>query len=492
VITGHHTGSWGGKRANGRLSLDFLENLSCNPKYSAWFKNVGATWLQGCRTLGVGEIEPDDQQANVDFHTNRVGQALEADGLDQNFADLNMEFSNTLDQDNPLASRYLRLFPQSKIFGWTKTAPGEKARSYLSVLYHIAQTSRLLDEQGQFPSQAPDSDNLSAESAAKYANAVLFTLRKFQEHDQGCEEITVDSWLAQGNVGRPGRYYFDNPDLRAYPSLASTGDHTLQQAKEIDCVLKAAAKSKDPSQMGAALDLIASQPDYLRYSFNTLVDLKNELSKNKSPVAKVILARMRAMPEVQAMLESKMKSKQVGILRKIDYYRFYRDLMGKTDKEMEKEVEAQAIEVFAQPLPAVDPRAEHPERSRNLAADYRATLFQSFLKNGLASEDFYESLLTKNPEADILKSMALQAPRYNRDDATLWLLQISASPNANRATAAAILNTMKAMKIPQAEYNAYYKQIAPLFNKTDVPLVKYTNPNTGETFMLPATGGGLY
>src|SRR3989338_8774141 len=38
VISGHHTGAWGGKRAQGSLSIDFLENLACEEKHQAWFR----------------------------------------------------------------------------------------------------------------------------------------------------------------------------------------------------------------------------------------------------------------------------------------------------------------------------------------------------------------------------------------------------------------------------------------------------------------------
>ena len=48
VISGHHTGSFGGKRAKGSLSIDLMEELSCNPKYSAFFNNVKGLWLRGC------------------------------------------------------------------------------------------------------------------------------------------------------------------------------------------------------------------------------------------------------------------------------------------------------------------------------------------------------------------------------------------------------------------------------------------------------------
>lgn len=487
VISGHHTGNWGGHRAKGKLVLDEMEKLSCDPKYANWFRNIAAVSLEGCRTLGVGEIEADDQQANVDFHTNRVGQVVEADGLEQDFAELNMEFSNTLDQDNPLASRYLRLFPEATLFGWTKSAPGEKSKSYLSMLYHMAQMSRKMT--GQFPDQSPMAQNLTAKSAAQYAEAVLFTLKKFANpDDRGCEDVKVDAWLAHGNVGSGGKYYFDNPDLRAYPSLASTGDHTLAEAREIDCLIKNSVRDRNTEGLMRALDLISTNQDYLRFSLNTLIDLKNELVAAKAPLADKILARMRSMPGIVNMLESKFRSKQVGVMKKIDYYRFYQDLTGKSDRAINKQLSSDVIEVLVQPLPDLDPRAANPARSRNLAADYRATLFQSLVKNRIASPDFYENLLMRDPQPDVLKSMALHAPRYNRDDAVLWLLQISASPRADAKVGEAILKTFKNMKLPAAEYNAYYRHVAPLLTRGNFPPAPKPVPGNGN-FTMPGTGG---
>ena len=202
VISGHHTGSWGGHRSNGRLSMDFMETLSCDPKYADFFRNVNAVWLQGCRTLGVGEIVPDNSRFDANYHTNRVGAVLEEDGLPQNFQQLNTEFSSTLDQDNPLDSRYLRLFPAAKLFGWTETAPGEKANSQFSVLYHIAHMARMMDAQDKFPDISPLSPTIDEKSALKYLDAVVLALGRMGEGEKGCEEITTKAWLAHGSPRR--------------------------------------------------------------------------------------------------------------------------------------------------------------------------------------------------------------------------------------------------------------------------------------------------
>lgn len=472
VISGHHTGAWGGHRGKGKLSLDVIESLSCNPKHADWFRNINATWLQGCRTLGVGEIEINDQQIDADYHTNRVGQVLQQDGLTQSYAELNMEFSSTLDQDNPLASRYLRLFPSSKLFGWTKSAPGEKVGSWKSLLFHMAQVSRLMDEGDQYPTQTPTAESLTADSAARYANAVLLTLSKFSVDDRACEEIATQAWLAHGNVGKPAKYFFDNPDLKTLPSLASTGDDSLLQAKKIDCLLKDALKTNSAEKLTLALDMIAQNPDYLHYSFNTIVDVRASLEKKKSPVAQVLIEKMRQHPQINEFLAARLKSKQTGTLRKIDYYRFSQDLTGEDDEELEKQITDAARKELLRPLPALDPTAVNPARSRSLAVDFRATLFQSVLKNRLAKSEYYNQILEGNPEEDVLMQMTKNARRFNSQDATINLLQIAYSPKATVEVANAVLNEMAAMQLPAQEYNSYHQQITRRFangNPAPVP-----------------------
>jgi len=464
VISGHHTGAWGGHRAKGRLLLDQIESLSCDPKHAEWFRNINATWLQGCRTLGVGEVEANDQQVDADYHTNRVGRVLEADGLTQSMADLNMEFSTTLDQDNPLASRYLRLFPSSKLFGWTKSAPGEKVGSWKSLLFHMSQVSRLMDEEEKFPAQSPLAANISADSAARYANAVLLTLHRFKPEDKACEEFATQGWLAQGNALKSSRDFFDNPDLKTMPSLSASGDESLLQAKKIDCLIKEALRTNSAEKMTTALDLIATNPDYLRYSFNTIVDARATLEKKKSPVANALMEKLRQHPGINEFLASRLKSKQTGTLRKIEFYKFSQDLTGHDDADLEQEINVATRKQLLQPLPDLDPQATNPARSRQLAAGFRATLFQSLLKNRLAKGDFYDELLNGKPEADVLMQMTKQARAYNSRWAKRNLLAIAESPKASVEVANAVLSELAALGLPEQEYMDHQRKIAYRYN----------------------------
>jgi hypothetical protein len=500
VISGHHTGAYGGHRAAGRLRMDFMESLSCNPKYADWFRQVNAAWLQGCRTLGVGEIAADDDQYDADFHTNRVGQVLEEDGLEQNFSQLNMEFSNTLDQDNPLASRYLRLFPEARLFGWTRSAPGEKTGSWLSLLYHLAQTSRELDPNNQFPSRNLRMNDMSDREVANYAQGVLATLHRFQPEQRYCEGISVDGWLAHGNARNPnGRFFFDNSDLKALSSLASTGDRTLQEAQEIDCLLKNSSREKNERKLGEALDRLLANPNHLRYSFNTLVDMRNQLRRSNSPMARQILDRMKNHPEVISFLESKFRSRQVGILRKVDYYNFYRALTGRRDNVAENEIRQTGMKVLQQGLPSFNREAENPARSRNLAAAHRAEVFQSLLKNNLLQPNSFQELLQSNVDVDVLASMARHVATFDRANGQSHLRAIAASPRANRLTASAIMSGARALKLPpdtiagwQLEMNNTLMLREPPTAESRQPANASGNPppNGRSPAILPPPGSG--
>ena len=178
-----------------------MEKLSCNPKYKNFFNNVKGLWLQGCRTLGVNKIEETD---TADHHTQRVGAVLDEDHLTQSFSDLNIEFSATLDQDNPLSSRYLRVFPRATTFGWTKTAPGSKSRSQYSVPFHIAHMARLNDDRKRY-FENPISGKISEKSARKYITALGLALdiKALIPDPSGCrstrnEEQSVEAWLHHG------------------------------------------------------------------------------------------------------------------------------------------------------------------------------------------------------------------------------------------------------------------------------------------------------
>ena len=373
VISGHHTGAFGGKRAEGSLNVSFLEKMSCDEKYSNWFKNIQALWLQGCRTLGTGEVVPDqeetstNQETSADHHTLRVGNVLYEDHLEQSLADLDMEFSATLDQDNPLSSRYLRVFPKATVFGWTKTAPGEKAGSQYSIPFHIAHIARLNSKTDQFPISKPLDETLDPESSLQYTESLLNLLNRQNKNE--CEDVSIEAWKKHGNVqNQRTELGFSNPDLNAHPALTQSNDALLKQARLLDCLLN---NAKDEESLLKAIDEILKDKKLIHYTFNSLLDKLKTLKQDQPELHKKILDKLKSNNKINEFLAQKLNSPSLGILRKIDYFAFYEELYGKSDPIRARLLD-QSIKIL---------KSTQSEDSYAVL-DYKLTLLQSLDKHG--------------------------------------------------------------------------------------------------------------
>ncbi len=392
VISGHHTGSFGGKRASGSLGIDFLEKLSCDEKYSKWFSRVNALWLQGCRTLGTGEVVIDDDRENsADYHTRRVGEVLNEDHLEQSFADLNIEFSATLDQDNPLSSRYLRVFPGASVFGWTKTAPGEKAGSQYSIPFHIAHISRIINNQDALPSDSPIKGTWTKDSAVQYLNSMLSVLNN--KVGAQCKDFAVQAWIDHGRVrDQSTEYGFYNPDLNAFKPLINTQDPVLTKAWFLDCLLKN-TKGKDFLK---TLDEVLKDPNLIRYTYNSLLERLQNLKEEDQKLYAQTIKKLRSNRALKTFLSKKLTGKSLGILRKIDYLAFYEEVYGEKQKIRSVLVD-KALKVFDEV-----PSNTYDER------DYKTTLLESLEKHGYLKNEKGLNLLKKLAEDPALKKIAIE------------------------------------------------------------------------------------
>jgi hypothetical protein len=346
VLSGHHTGAFGGSRTpHAKLPLEFLENLSCDARYADWFLNVKALWLQGCRTLASGadeRVEPTAPQTahavteTADAHTFRVGGVLHEDHLSQSFRDLNIEYTATLDQDNPLSSRYMRVFPGATVFGWTKSAPSASEHSEYSIPYHLAQFIHLADD--DHPWIDPRGE-LTADQALKVSVGLLTLLNRSPlpsapQHG-GCdyvERLAAEAWINHGHAERY-RLAFTNPAINAFASLLGGNDATIKEAREIDCLLK---KNPEDEIALRTVDRILADPALIGYNFNTMWELLLRAKRvNNRALYDAVRDRMRASANLTHFLHSKFENKKVGVVRKIDFYSFYKDVYGGKLPELE-------------------------------------------------------------------------------------------------------------------------------------------------------------
>ncbi len=400
VISGHHTGSFGGARGSGTLDVDFMERLSCDKRFKDFFHGIKALWLQGCRTLGVDKIETLD---SADYHMERVYNVREQDHLSQNPLELNVEFSQTLDQDNPLSSRYLRIFPRATTFGWTKTAPGEESLSERSIPFHIAQLARLNDDRGVYFDD-PTSE-FSELSATKYAEAILSLLNRPAE-DARCgnfEDVAVEAWMAHGNWDKTRRFAFDNPDINAYKSLV-TGDYgPLWEAKSLECILKGTNKN---SEILDAIKRASSDPFLVGYTYNSLFEvLKRASREGNIELYDNVKKELMQSPYFTNFMMEKLASKELGIVRKIEYYAFYKELVGEENKGIEKKINDSFISFMNKPINSGN-GVDYELR------DAQMTLAQAMIKNKLATPESIAKVVKNTKNDNVLLSIVTSLEAY--------------------------------------------------------------------------------
>lgn len=365
VISGHHTGAFGGARTNEELSIDDIEALSCQPELQKWFSNIKSTWLQGCRTLGVGRLRDTD---TADFHTDRVGAVLTEDQLRMSFANLNYSFSATLDQENPLSSRYIRAFPVSNMFGWTGTAPGEDARSEYSVPYHIAHVAERIT--GRY--YANPIGKLDSESAIAYMNALVYLLKNENRTKQTCD-VTCQAWKDQGNAKL--LYAFNNAENNALPPLVLNPNPVLEEAKELECKIKNLTFGPEYIQV---VSRILENDSRVAYSFHSISSYMRQLQE-EGKVAEYaeLKSMMQKSSAMHSFLQRKFLKPELGILLKIDYYTFYRDVMGNSIPSIEGSLRAIALTILAR----------DSEKNPDLYG-YQETLLRTIIDNRIFSQDF--------------------------------------------------------------------------------------------------------
>ncbi len=406
VISGHHTGSFGGARGGGSLNLDFMEKLRCDPKYQDFFENIQAVWLQGCRTLGVNvvtneldEEQLEEDQYNADMQMFRVGDVLAEDHLEQGISDLGVEFSATLDQDNPLSSRYLKLFPRANVFGWTKTAPGVKSKSEYSIPYHIAHISKLLDDRKEY-FENPIKEDLSDLTAARYAQILLDLLNTDSPERNPCRltdgETAIEGWISHGSYSKHGLpLSFDNADLMAYSSLFKANNPLLTKSREIDCLFKQELKEKELSNL---LDIVLSDERLLGYSFNSLHALMTKYVASSPEKLVLLQDKLKSSQVFMHFIQRKLSSKQNSLIKKVEYFDFLKIVTGDKYENLEKTIKNKALEHLN-----IKARGSNDYD----LFDYKLTLLEALAGHNLLTTDFAKSSMD-------LKNLSL------REKATLY------------------------------------------------------------------------
>ena len=145
-------------------------------------------------------------------------------------------------------------------------------------------------------------------------------------------------------------------------------------------MIKNALNSGDDAALLAAVDEINSDPKNYRYTLGTMLSVYQELKAKKPKTAAAMFNRMRNNPQLASFLEKKMYSKQVGFVRRIDYYSIYKELTGYTNLEFEFAMQDQFLNESRIDLP------RHDKFLRSNTSAVRTTQLQALLKNNIGGD----------------------------------------------------------------------------------------------------------
>ena len=162
VLSGHHRSQgFDGKRTSGYLPIVNLERWSCHPKYSEWFQQIKAVWLQGCATS-----------------------------------------KRTADSTEMLSHQYSKIFPGAMIFAWSGNAPSRSAPK--TIPYQIANLSKILSKKGPKVNFKQSLSYLLAGSHAKASTRAWHLLRySTRSRSFGIYNHSAQAFLPFTTVGSP-------------------------------------------------------------------------------------------------------------------------------------------------------------------------------------------------------------------------------------------------------------------------------------------------
>lgn len=240
VLSGHHTDEFYGERSDGDLEIEDLEELACEPRHEKWFSNIKALWLQGCNTVkaGVNNTDLDEDELITGSPIQHMQRLLDPSDMEESVDDIrDLLYENTNEEN--LVNDYMRVFSGATVYGWSFKAPGEQAGAQKSIPYHLAQVTRLVENDKQYFVN-PLQTRIPQPAAERYSQ-VLYGLLKRPNRPEGTfpeklsEKTFMQAWRDHGNYRY--QYAFDNHDIEAFPALGNSNNEILKQLKGLTCLM---------------------------------------------------------------------------------------------------------------------------------------------------------------------------------------------------------------------------------------------------------------
>ena len=343
VISGHHTGYFAGKQSISKnndsqtLDLDFMEELSCEEGCDEWFSNVKSLFLMGCQTVKTPDNLKEGSHRPADAATIRISSEGE---VTSNYIhrSVNQAYSSTLDQNNKLSHRYLRMFPNSSLYGWGKSAPSKLSERSLP---------DFIDLVGELQGEDKKVNQSSEE------NDILQFIKFMNQSDRTNKCLVADKWTKHWTSRDPTVV----TDQEVFDDTQATACYLKDQTQfvnnqKLGCNLTKALKSNNGDEIKEAINkiLTAGTPDEevsreaIRANFNRLMSLiTNEGSKEQDWYNEVV-EQLKNSEILQSAVTAEImppagntQPNKVGFVRKSDYLYFYRE-MGWSDNNKDKKI----------------------------------------------------------------------------------------------------------------------------------------------------------
>ena len=326
VISGHHFGFYTGIKTKQEpdsqgdrvdddvfLKLDFLEKLSClTPKGGGdcrqWFSNIKYLHLHGSYTAG-GRVLGDKTLEDVVVDEKMSEYSGDYEWPSFSVRGLMREYASTVDQNNPLSNRYLKMFPNANIFSYKNHAKVISSGSSEEIMQSISDIGGTFELAAEDPSEE--------DKFQKGLAQILQVLSSGAKQDI-CEE---NKWQNSG----------------VQLNLPSSSTEASETDRKLGCDFSESLASRDEGKITEALEAILreaeNRPEVLTQNLNRIFyalepEVTKENYKNRLPekTRKKIIDLLRTSRAVAENLETQIENKSLGLVRRADFLYLYKTI----------------------------------------------------------------------------------------------------------------------------------------------------------------------
>ena len=378
IYSGHHPGYYTGDQAlkgknpDWKLDLDFMEDLSCEEGCADWFSNVKGVFLMGCQTV---KTERELQKGKTaDSEHIRVSKDYD---IKTNYGHhlVNQAYSSTLSDNDMLSHRYLRMHPNSSLYGWGGKAPTEIKGS-------------LHSSENSLPKFINWASNLvKRESNSTDPNSILDFISYMNNPAPVCRDRVSTAWT---------KHWTENPKGRLATACYLEEDREFKENfikyHKQGCDLRNALKADDSSKIKGSIREILKEPESIKANFNRLMSLIISGEYINKPWYNDVIEQLKKDRNLRNTLVGELKSNKTGFVRKSDYLYFYKE-MGWADSEDSIEEIRDVSTTFLNQLQSTFDEAEKSSGDK--------TVYQSLhlsILNSIEYNDLQGWLHQKNPD----------------------------------------------------------------------------------------------